>query len=217
MKKEGCEKHTNAAIGIGAMIIFISIVLVAGIAASILVQTSSNLEMQALRTGQETTIDVSSGLKVEGVEGYNQSGLITKFAVEITIRAGSPDIDLQNTIIEISDATTKKILEFGGAAQHANATDLNGDVLGNGKFGSATTFGVNVLHDADGSCTYSTPIINFGDHVYLGINTASTFSTTSGVPPRTDISGTIICEDGAPGVIGFRTPSAYSEEIIELQ
>ena len=211
------NQNNVAAIGIGSMIIFISFILVAGFAASILTQTSTDLEMQALRTGQDTTVAVSSGIKIEGIEGYNQSGLITKLAIEVSVRAGSPDVDLENTIIEISDSDVKKILEFGGASQHANATDLNGDVLGNGKFGTATTFGVNVLQDADESCSSSTPIINFGDHVFIGINSALTFSTNSGIEPRTDIFGMIVCEDGAPGIIGFQTPSAYSEDIIELK
>jgi len=67
-----------ASIGIGAMIVFIAMVLVAGIAASVLVQTSSRLEMQALKTGHETISEVASGIKVESVDGYNTSGRINK-------------------------------------------------------------------------------------------------------------------------------------------
>lgn len=217
----GCNqkelKNQFAAIGIGALIVFIAIILVAGIAASVLVQTSTTLEMQSLKTGRETITEAATGLTVYGLEGFNDSGLITKLAIEVTPKAGSPDIDLENTIIEISDGNEKHILEFGGASQHINASSINGDLETNGKFGGATSFGITVLHDADDSCTNSTPIIGFGDHVILGITTSSVFSSSSGLPPRTDIDGLIIIEEGAPGIIGFTTPASYVDDIIELQ
>ena len=46
-------------------------ILVAGIAASVFIQTMNSLEQQALLTGQETLKDVSSGLRVTHVSGYN--------------------------------------------------------------------------------------------------------------------------------------------------
>ncbi|MBS3801382.1 MAG: flagellin, partial [Candidatus Thermoplasmatota archaeon] len=85
------ERKNIAAIGIGAMIVFIAMVLVAGIAASVLVQTSTTLEMQALKTGSQTVNEVASGVMVEGVEGYNESGSLTKLALEIKPRVGSAD------------------------------------------------------------------------------------------------------------------------------
>ena len=94
-------------IGIGAMIVFIAMVLVAGIAASVLISTSTSLEMQALKTGRETVVDAASGIKVENIEGYNTSGLITKMAVEISPLAGSPHIDLSQIVLEISDSENK--------------------------------------------------------------------------------------------------------------
>ena len=63
-------KKDVGAIGIGAMIIFIAMVLVAGIAASVLVQTANRLETQAMETGAETTDEVSTGLRVVDIEGY---------------------------------------------------------------------------------------------------------------------------------------------------
>lgn len=217
MYYKGCIQNSNAAIGIGAMVVFIAIVFVAGVAASVIIQTSTDLEMQALESGQVTTKEVSSGVRIDDIEGLNQSGKLIKIAIEILPRAGSPDIDLENTIIEISDGNIKQVLEYGGSSQHLNSSDFNGNILDNGKFGASTTFGINVLQDADGSCKPSTPIINFGDHVIIGINTASVFSSSSGLDPRTDISGLVIPEEGAPGIIGFTTPSAYSTAIIELQ
>jgi len=208
------EKDVGS-IGIGAMIVFISMVLVAGIAASVLITTSSRLEMQALNTGQETIAEVGSGLKVECVEGYNESGAVTKLAVEVAPRAGSPDLDLGQTIVEISDSDNKFILRYGNSL--CSAANINGDVFGVSNFGDADDFDLIVMQDADGSCTQTTPVMNFGDHVIIAINASAVFSSNSGINPRADVSGMVVVEEGAPGIIGFTTPSSYSETVMELQ
>ena len=202
----------NAAIGIGALIIFISIVLVAAIAASVLIDTSARLEMQALITASETKNDVSSGLTVEGISGYNESGQISFIAIEITPRAGSPPIDLSETVVEISDGAEKHVLRY--ATQLTAASSLNGDIFTFGSYGNATCFGINVMQDADDSCSIAIPVINYGDHVMIGVNSTAIFS---GIGPRVDISGLVICEEGAPGIIGFRTPSTITDAVIDLQ
>ena len=73
------------AIGIGSMIVFIAMLLVAGIAASVLKQTSGKSEMQAMKSGSETISEVATGIQVEGVEGYDASGAgtISRSAIEI--------------------------------------------------------------------------------------------------------------------------------------
>ena len=202
-------------IGIGAMIVFIAMVLVAGIAASVLISTSTSLEMQALKTGRESIAEVASGIKIEGVEGYQASDLLTKMAIEVASRSGSPDVDLSQAVVEISDSSNKYVLRYGGAA--AAATAVNGDLFGVSNFGDADDFDLVVLQDADGSCTSTTPIINFGDHVVLALTTSGVFSTNSGIGPRTDVAGMVVVEEGAPGIIGFTTPSSYTDSTMELQ
>jgi len=209
------KRKDVGSIGIGAMIVFIAMVLVAGIAASVLISTSSRLEMQALRTGQETIAEVGSGIKVEGVEGYNLSGAITKLAVEVAPRAGSPDVDLGQAVVEISDSTAKYVLRYGGAT--CDDADINGDLFGVTNFGDADDFDIIVLQDADSSCVSATPVINFGDHVVIAIDADGIFTTNSGISPRTDVSGMVVVEEGSPGIIGFSTPSSYSEAVMELQ
>ncbi len=206
--------HYNdySAVGIGALIVFIAIVLVAGIAASVLVQTSTKLEMQALETGSETIEETSSGLKVMSVSGYNTSNEITKIVAEITLLAGSNPIDLGQTIIELSDSNSKQILSFGNEV--TNATSIDGDIYLNGGFGDSTSFGIIVFQDNDLSCTQQQPVINYGDHVGIGINATALFD---GIVPRTSINGMVICEQGSPGIIGFTTPSSYTQAIMELQ
>jgi len=212
--KNSKEKNVGS-IGIGAMVVFISLVLVAGIAASVLIQTSTELEMQALNTGQETIAETASGLKVETVEGYNSSGLITKLAIEVAIRAGSPDIDLGESVVEISDSSNKYILRYGGAV--CAVTDVNGDIFAVGAFGDADDFDIISIQDADSSCSSNTPVINFGDHVMLAISANLVFTSNSGILPRTDVSGMVIPEVGAPAIIGFTSPSSYSDQVMELQ
>ena len=208
----------HASIGIGAMIVFIAMVLVAGIAASVLIQTSTRLEMQALRTGSATIAEVASGLNVESVEGNADStSVIDKMAVEIKCRAGSPDIDLSETVVEISDSSSKHLLRYSNSGA-TDDSDVDGAIFNVSNFGSSTTFDIIVLQDADGSVGSST-VINFGDHVILAINTSAIFTTNSGLVPRTDVSGVVISEEGVPGIIGFTTPSSYTsaKQIMELQ
>ena len=206
-------KHKDAgSIGIGAMIVFIAMVLVAGIAASVLIQTSTRLEMQALKTGAETTAEIASGVKVEGIEGYNSSGSITKMAIEITSRAGSPDIDLSQAVVELSDSSSKYVLRYGSSV--CTASNVDGSVFAVSNFGDADDFDIIVLQDADDSCTSSNPVINFGDHVTLAVDTNAVFS---GISPRTDVFGMVVSEEGAPGIIGFTSPQSYTEDVMDLQ
>jgi len=202
-------------IGIGAMIVFIAMVLVAGIAASVLIQTATKLETQVIKTGQETLAEAASGLKIEYIEGYNSSGKITKLAVEATARAGATDIDLAQAVIEISNSTAKYLLRYGGSV--CNLSLVNGDLFAVSNFGDADDFDIIVLQDADGSIKAATPTINYGDHIVLAIAASSIFTATGGILPRTDVFGQVIVEEGAPGIIGFTTPASFTDAVMELQ
>ena len=209
------KEEDVGSIGIGAMIVFIAMVLVAGIAASVLIQTSTTLESQALATGQETTAEVSSGLDVVNIEGYNSSGTIKYLAITIRPRAGSSDIDLAQAVIEISDSSTKNFLTYDDNT-YTGATNVNGNIFDSGFYtADATHFSIIVLEDADGSCSSaSSAVINTGDYVVLGVNTSQCFG---GLSPRDDVWGLVIPEEGAPGVINFKCPASFTDAVIELQ
>ena len=203
-------------IGIGAMIVFIAMVLVAGIAASVLIQTSTQLEAQAMTTGRETTKEVSSGLSVVNIEGYNVSGYIVRIAVIVRPRAGSADIDLAEAVIEISDSVTKNFLTYDDAT-YTDTDFIDGDLFTEDNYTSdAIHFSIIVLEDADDSCSGAgSAVINSGDYVILGINTSLCFPP--GLSPRADIWGTVIPEIGSPGVISFKCPASFTEDVQELQ
>jgi archaeal flagellin FlaB len=212
------QEKDMGAIGIGTMIIFIAMVLVAGIAASVLIQTSSRLESQAMATGEQTTSEVATGLSVEQVQGYAASTENIKFlAIEVRPRSGSREIDLSETLITLSNSSVQLVLTYNNSV-FTNKSSINGNLFADASYVGldANEFGVIVLEDADGSCTATTPVINRGDKVILTVNVGDSdgFNT---VEERTDVSGSVIPEEGSPGIIAFRTPSSYTKNVMILQ
>ena len=209
----GLQFNKDASMGIGSLIVFIAMILVAGIAASVIIQTMNDLSEQAMKTGQETIRDVSGGLKVTHVSGYYDGTSITQIAVFVSPTAASEDIDLDYAYISLSDTSNQVILTFNSS--------LYSSSVSNGLFGTlndsglnATTYGLMKIRDVDSSCSSTIPIINDDDLVVLLINATDCFS---GISTRTDVTGSIIPENGIYGVIGFTTPNSYVDTIIDLQ
>ena len=180
-------------IGIGAMIVFIAMILVAGVAASVIVGTSNTIQIQALTTGQQTTKEVASGLSVYGVSGEVNVTASTTYdlrylAITVKARPGSDGIDLNNTFILVSDGTTKSLLSYNyvNASQAPNEdlslgfqgytfvgkSSAQGDLFGllNTSAWSNVdreTFAIAVLQDYDSSITQYNPVLNRGDKAVL--------------------------------------------------
>ena len=152
-------------------------------------------------------------MRVTQVSGYSNGSSITQLAIFVKPTAGSDDIDLSYAYLSLSDTSKQVILNY--------TSKCFSSTVSNGLFGtlnssnlSATTFGVMVVRDADGSCTSSNPSINNDDLVVLLVNTTKCFS---GITTRTTVSGSVIPEHGISGGIRFSTPGAYVDTIIELQ
>ena len=202
--------------GIGAMIIFIAIVMVAAIAASVLIQTANRLEIQAMTTGGDTTREVSTGISVIDIEGLNESGLITKMCISVRTRAGSSDVDLKQTVIEITDGSKKTLLTYDDA-QFSTVVDDGSDVFTDGTWTmDLEHFGIIEIQDADNSSSATNPVINHGDIVMLCIDTAACFPDAGGLKQRDNIMGLVIPEQGAAATFAFRVPSSLTEAIYDL-
>jgi flagellin FlaB len=203
----------NADIGIGALIIFIAMIMVAGVTASVMIQTMNSLQQQAIKTSEDTIKDISSGLQVTFVSGNVQNSTISQIAIFVSTTSASDDVDLTYAILTLSDSTKKVILNY--------SSDCFSQTISNGLFNTLNTsnltssqFGVLVIRDIDGSCNASKPVIGDEDLVVLIVNTTTCFS---GIATRTDVTGEIYPEHGIHGVIGFTTPSTYVHSIVDLQ
>ncbi len=198
--------------GIGAMIVFIAMVLVAGIAASVLIQTANRLEMQAMSSGQETIGEVATGCAVTAISGHRTDDAddnLDLMMISIRPRAGSISIDLEQAYVELSDSETKVILKYTNTEFH-DTPDINGSFFASGFYNGldSTHFGVIVLEDADSSLSANTPVINKGDQVMITVNLDQVFPAGPGLDTRTAVWGLVQPEDGAPGVYAFTTPAS---------
>jgi flagellin FlaB len=89
-------------VGIGTLIVFIAMVLVAAIAAGVLINTAGFLQTQAEATGQESTSQVSDRIQVVssvGIVGSTDSEL-SEIRISVTKASGAGDIDLNETTIQ---------------------------------------------------------------------------------------------------------------------
>ena len=220
-RRDRTLKSGEASIGIGAMIVFIAMILVAGIAASVLIETSNNLEMQAMSTGQETRDEVSSGIGVYQIIGQygtrNISGTkVSAFhnmTIIVTARSGGSTVDLSETILTVSNNSKKCVVSWDNT-KFASSSSASGIFSTSGLFDlGATGFGIIVIEDADDSCTSNSPGMNEGDKIALTFNMSASFS---GLEFREDIRGMVMPENGAPGMFLFRTPASTSRTVVEF-
>ena len=89
-------------VGIGTLIVFIAMVLVAAIAAGVLINTAGLLQTQAEATGEETQEQVSDRIQIQGSTGQvDENDEIDEFSITVTKSPGAQDIDLKEVTYEI--------------------------------------------------------------------------------------------------------------------
>ncbi|AEH60424.1 flagellin [Methanosalsum zhilinae DSM 4017] len=221
------KEDTSAQVGIGTLIIFIAMVLVAAVAAAVLIQTSGVLQQRAQQTGAEATHEVSSNLDVkhvEGIRGNDSSGDLTNtfdlLKLQLGLQAGSSPVDIKQLIITISDGRQTNTLEYT-----ENTSNQWDDQLAYVMENNITErFTVQQIRDEDDSFTAEQPVMNTGDLINLYIGTAtdqtddlkrfnSKLETidNSGLEldARTSVDIILTPEAGATSQVSFVTPSTY--------
>lgn len=226
------KKEDDALVGIGTMIIFIAMILVAAVAASVLIDTSYSLQAQAKTTGRDTLGEVSVGVKILDICGQYGTRVVNgtsysrihNMTILITPRAGSKDIDLSETLIIITNGDSEHVLRTNSTLPVFDNSSRDDSVFDKVPLSHpdlstvfdllSNEFGIIIVKDYDNTCNETTPGINKGDKVMLTVNLTALFN---GVPERTHIWGRIVPEEGAPGIFDFRTPNGYTDTVIDLQ
>jgi len=190
-------------VGVGTLIIFIAMVLVAAVAATVLIYTTGSLQQKATKTSKEATQQISSNIVVEQVLG-NRSGqtdqlsqTISDLLIRIKPDVGTTSIDLRQVIVTVMDSSQRYDLNYSTVA--INYSDANES--------NATRYTAIAVRDEDNSFMNTTPVLNSGDLIEIQINSSSMQGIT--LSPRKTFWLSLNQELGQAVNLEIATPNSF--------
>jgi flagellin FlaB len=186
--------NDRAEVGVGTLIVFIAMVLVAAVAAAVLINTTGSLQQRAQSTGKEATQEVSSNLKVINV--YGDRGATTTdniyiISVYAELSAGALPMDLSQLVIRYSDGTDS--WNYAQANNQDNSTD-------------PPLFELDCIR---GDCSDTDTVMKSGDLAEF----IFTLHDTTYMAPRLSVQLSLIPETGTPVSADFKTPATYGDDL----
>lgn len=140
-------KNETGDVGIGTLIIFIAMVLVAAVAAAVLIQTSGVLQQKAQQTGKEATSEVSSNMKIVSVVGTRTTdNPVNTLNTSLELSAGGSQIDFKQVIVKYINESTTTTMKYADTAnanhfsysKDRDASGTGGAILAAGDLGVIT-------------------------------------------------------------------------------
>jgi len=144
MLPEREPRDERGQVGIGTLIVFIAMVLVAAIAAGVLINTAGFLQTKSEETGQQSGQQVTNRLQVTGATGTHlQDSEVGVINMTLKKSPGASNIDLENATVQ-----------WVGPSGTYNLVNASVDASG-----ADGHFGIVAFKDADGS----NPVLNDPD------------------------------------------------------
>ncbi|MFP9060291.1 archaellin/type IV pilin N-terminal domain-containing protein [Natrialbaceae archaeon A-chndr2] len=191
------DEDERGQVGIGTLIVFIAMVLVAAIAAGVLINTAGSLQSQASDTGTETQQAVAN--QIEVVHAYGSTGDVgtengvTELNFVVKKSAGSDVIDMTSLTVQYTSDSTSETLEY------------DSDATAGGEFG---TEGLADTNDNGESLT------DTSDRVEITIDLGTNVENQDDSGLKTGDSATVelVDQSGAKFSYGVTVPATFSED-----
>jgi flagellin FlaB len=221
------DEDDRAETGIGVLIIFIALVLVAAVAASVLIHTAGILQQRADSTGTTTIRQVSTGIVVDQILGYDgstpaEAGGVEYVAIFLSDNTGGSSVNLANVSVTLTINGITAVLVYNSSIFASVAQSGTDNLFGNSVWSllsathhDSTSYGVLVESDPVNSLTASYPVLSPGDTAAVIFNVTNTFGVN--ITQNQAVSGQITPEQGAPAVIDFYAPDSFTTRTVTLQ
>ncbi len=192
-------RQKKAEMGMGTLIIFIAMILVAAVAASVLISTTGTLQNKALATGKATTYQV--GTSLEALELYGEDAStgnnIENMFQTIRLSSGSEDIRFEDVLLTLSLSDDAQDYSYDSDVDCSNASSLTA-----GDFGIAYQIEATTGHQ-DGYLVK-------GDVVKM------CFNSTRSISEGETIKTTLVPRVGSPLVVEAALPDLMVDKRITI-
>ncbi|MBD3261383.1 MAG: hypothetical protein GF334_06810 [Candidatus Altiarchaeales archaeon] len=195
------KSHRNKGLmGVGTLIIFIAIILIAAVASSVLITTGGSLQQKALVTGVQTEESVASGVEAISLMATDASEnhSVQHFELLIRMQSGSEPINLNNSVITVDTTDTYQNLDYNTTIDKNLFSALSG--------GTHHFIVQYVKQGPDNENGY----LNRGDVVKLKFNTINAIDENQKIRIR------FIPRVGQMTQIDVMTPDVMSDQRVQL-
>jgi flagellin FlaB len=185
-------------VGIGTLIVFIAMVLVAAIAAGVLINTAGFLQSSAEETGQQSSDQVTNRLEVVNTVGTQINGGSVDL-IELTVRKapGAGNIDI--------GTTTLQMVHSSGSYDLTYSTDETGTQIAD-----SDDFNLTTVQDDDSSITDSQVLNDPSDRAVIYVHAGSVISGEDPTAAGSEGEG---LGEGSTATIRINTQSGGTTEL----
>ncbi len=188
--------NKKAEMGIGTLILFIAMILVAAIAAGVLIQTATSLQSKALLTGSKSQSEVSTSATITYVYGEDSDSNknLEDTFMQIRLAPGSDPIKFSDVVINVDTKNERNSLVY-------NSTGLCNETL------SDTQFFTEVMLEGGFADE---------DYLYRGDVVKICFANPEEITEGMDFRITFVPKTGSQSTVDIRAPDVISSERVNL-
>jgi flagellin FlaB len=190
MKQKNDTSADRGQVGIGTLIVFIALVLVAAIAAGVLINTAGFLQSQAEATGEESTDQVSDRIQVQSATGVVANTEIETVNLLVSLAPGADPVDLTAVTVQIENGEIVQLTD--------------GDQTNSGEFGSNDLSGASIdtLGGGNDEANIVLDLTTDASPIQEGQSLTVTITTASGGTTQVELQAprTILTNDNGRAV-----------------